>query len=135
MKTVFVADSPAQAHLVTGLLEESGIRCSVEGEMLFGARGELGMTPSTLPRVTVADEDAPRAAAIIAEREAFRAKDAEEEDPDAAPLPPAWRGASRIAVLWILVGAVAGLATGGAAVSIVGVCLFVHLLLHFQRVT
>jgi Putative prokaryotic signal transducing protein len=135
VKTVFVADSPAQAHLVMGLLEEQGIRCVVEGEMLFGARGDLGLTQSTLPKVCVADEDLQRAAELIAACERDRAKDPAEEDDDAAPPPPLWRGAGRIAVLWVLLGAVAGLAAGAVAVPIVGVCLFVHLFLHFERAT
>jgi len=65
VKTVFVADSPAHAHLVSGLLEESGIRCVVEGEMLFGVRAEIGLTPASLPKVTVRDEDFERARAVI----------------------------------------------------------------------
>jgi hypothetical protein len=133
VKTVFVADSPAQAHLVMGLLEEAGIRSVVQGEMLFGILGDLGMEPSTLPKVSVADEDAPRAAELIVARR--RAYDATRDDAAAAPLPHPWRGAVRIATLWVLVGTIATLATGGIALPIAGVCLFVHLYLHFERVS
>ncbi len=69
MRAVFVADSPAQAHLVSGLLEESGIRNVVEGEMLFGVRAEIGMTPASLPKVNVNDEDFERARAVIEGRD------------------------------------------------------------------
>jgi len=68
MKTVFVADSPAQAHLVAGLLDEAGIRNVVEGEMLFGVRGEIGMSPASLPKVSVNEEDFERARALIVSR-------------------------------------------------------------------
>lgn len=68
MKQVFVAQHPAEAHLVRGLLEADGIRADVHGESLFGARGEAPATPDTLPSVWVVDDrDAPRAMALLAE--------------------------------------------------------------------
>jgi len=75
MKTVFVADSPAQAHLVAGLLDEAGIKNVVEGEMLFGVRAEIGMNAASLPRVCVNDEDFERARALIADRAALPSED------------------------------------------------------------
>ncbi len=80
MKEVFVADSPAQAHLVSGFLEEEGIRCIVEGEMLFGVRGDLGLTPSTLPRVCVRDEDAVRAVELLRARQTERAAEPPDDE-------------------------------------------------------
>jgi len=133
MKTVFVAENPAQAHLVAGLLEEQDIRCFIEGEMLFGARGDLGLTPSTLPKISVRDEDAPRAEELIREREHRSADDREAADPDAAPQPPLWRGLGTITVLWCVIGAVGSGVVGVWALPIVAVCLFVHVWLHVDR--
>ena len=48
MKQVFVAQHPAEAHFVKGLLEADGIRAEVQGESLFGVRGEAPATPGTL---------------------------------------------------------------------------------------
>ncbi len=67
MKKVFVAKHPAEAHLVRGLLEAEGIRAEVQGESLFGARGQAPVTPDTLPTVWIAvDEDLPRATELLA---------------------------------------------------------------------
>lgn len=56
MIKVYVAQNPTEAHLVKGLLESEGIGCEVKGEALFGARGELPMTPETAPSVWIFDE-------------------------------------------------------------------------------
>jgi ribosomal protein S27AE len=64
---VFIAQHPAEAHFVRGLLEADGIAAEVHGESLFGARGEAPATPDTLPSVWVVDDtDAPKAAVILA---------------------------------------------------------------------
>lgn len=136
MRTVFTAQHPAEAHLVVGLLEEAGIRCVVEGEMLFGARGEIGLLPSSLPRVCVDDEDAARAIEVLAPHVQRAEQAARDEDPDAAPLPSLGWGAVRIVVLWLLVAAV--LAPLGTyvmliALPLVGVAIWIHLLRHFDR--
>ena len=68
MRNVFTAQTPAEAHLVAGVLTEAGIECVVEGELLTGVRWELPPDASTLPGVFVRDEDAARALALIAER-------------------------------------------------------------------
>jgi hypothetical protein len=68
MKRVYVAENPAQAHLVLGLLEDAGIEGVVEGEMLTGVGGAVGFGPTTQPQVFVADGDAVRAAEILRER-------------------------------------------------------------------
>ena len=72
MKKVYTAENPAEAHLVAGLLEEEGIQCAVEGDLLTGARMALAMDSATLPTVLVRDEDAARAIQLIAERHAPR---------------------------------------------------------------
>src|SRR5262245_11860905 len=76
MRSVFVADSPAQAHLVAGLLDAAGIKHVVEGEMLFGVRADIGLTPASLPQICVNDEDFERARTVI-----------EKRDPSVAGLP------------------------------------------------
>jgi hypothetical protein len=56
MKKVFVAQHPTEAHLVKGLLESHGIAAEVQGESLFGARGEAPITADTLPSLWVLDD-------------------------------------------------------------------------------
>lgn len=66
MVKVFVANHPTEAHLIAGLLQSEGIASHVQGEALFGARGEVPPTPATLPSVWVDDEaQAERALALI----------------------------------------------------------------------
>ena len=82
MRNVFTAQTPAEAHLVAGVLTEAGIECVVEGELLTGVRWELPPDASTLPGVFVRDEDAPRAIALIAERHVPRNEAEPPEMPD-----------------------------------------------------
>lgn len=82
MKKVFVARHPAEAHLVRGMLEANGIAVLVRGEDLFSVRGEVPVTPDTLPTVWVLDEaDASRAMSVLADAAARWT---------AASLEPAW---------------------------------------------
>jgi hypothetical protein len=68
MKQVFVARTPTEAHLVKGVLETRGIRAEVRGEALWGTRGEIPLTPDTLPTVWVLDDlQAPEAVRIVEE--------------------------------------------------------------------
>jgi hypothetical protein len=53
MLKVYIANHPAEAHLVKGVLESHGIACQVQGEFLYGARGELPITPETAPSVWI----------------------------------------------------------------------------------
>ncbi len=108
MKAVFVADSPAEAHLVAGLLDEAGIRNVVEGEMLFGVRADIGLTPASLPRICVNDEDVPRAVEVLRSR-APESSDVDETElrDDAVSKPRPWGRATAVAVLCIVVLAVA----------------------------
>jgi hypothetical protein len=56
MRQVYSAEHPTEAHMVRGILEAKGIECVVRGEILFGARGELPVTPETAPSVWVVEE-------------------------------------------------------------------------------
>jgi hypothetical protein len=107
MRKVFVAENPAQAHLVAGLLEEEGIRAVVEGEMLTGARFAIGMDASTLPTVFVNDEDAVRAGAALRTRNLEAA--AQDEKPAADR--PGLAMFKTFLLLWIVASA-AGVLVG-----------------------
>lgn len=136
MREVFTAGAPAEAHLVAGLLEEAGIRCIVEGEMLFGVRGEVGFTPASAPRVCVRDEDAERAIAVIEPRARRAAEALREEDPDARPRATFGWGAVRIVLLWLLLPATfapMGPETLVVTLPLTGMAIWVHLWLHFDR--
>ncbi len=69
MVKVYTAGNPTDAHLVRGMLESNGIFAIVQGENLWGARGELPFTTESAPSVHVADEDAEQARNLIAEHE------------------------------------------------------------------
>ncbi len=56
MKQVYIADDPADAHLVAGILDQFGISCEIRGEDLWSARGQLPLTADTLPIVWIADD-------------------------------------------------------------------------------
>ena len=56
MTKVFVASHPTEAHLIAGLLGSGGILTEVQGEALFATRGEVPVTPATLPTVWVVDD-------------------------------------------------------------------------------
>lgn len=56
MTKVFVANHPTEAHLIAGLLGSGGILAEVQGEALFATRGEVPVTPATLPSVWVVDD-------------------------------------------------------------------------------
>lgn len=57
MRQVYSAAHPTEAHIVKGLLEAKGIEAVVKGEILFGARGELPITPETAPSVWIVEEN------------------------------------------------------------------------------
>ena len=69
MRKIYTAEHPVLAHLVAGLLEEHGVRAVVEGEQLFGVRGEIGMDFGSAPSVWVEDAEAERAARIVRDHE------------------------------------------------------------------
>jgi hypothetical protein len=57
MTKVFIAQHPTEAHLVAGLLTSQGITAEVHNESLFNVRGEVPVTPATLPTVWVLDDN------------------------------------------------------------------------------
>ncbi len=59
-----------ELHMLRDLLEDAGIRAVVLGETLAQGRGELPMTPDTLPAVWVGEADADRALSLAREFEA-----------------------------------------------------------------
>lgn len=66
MKKVYIATNPVNAHLLRGILEGDHIQSIVQGEYLWGARGEIPVTPETSPSVWVVDDaDYDRAMEII----------------------------------------------------------------------
>jgi len=68
MKQVYIADEPAEAHLVKGILEQYGISCEVRGEALWGARGQLPLTSETLPAIWIIDDNRFEEAKELTER-------------------------------------------------------------------
>ncbi len=56
MKRVYLAQNPADAHLLRGILENAGIPAAVHGDFLWSARGELPLTVDTSPSVWVLNE-------------------------------------------------------------------------------
>jgi hypothetical protein len=61
------------------LLESAGIWAEIRNEQLFGARGELPVSPEDMPSVWIRDSDASRALQIL-----------EEADTEATHSDPAW---------------------------------------------
>jgi len=48
---IFIAQHPAEAHIVCGLLQHAGIPCEVRGEVLFSVRGEIPFDDNSSPYV------------------------------------------------------------------------------------
>lgn len=78
MKTVYEAGSAIEAHMLTDLLKQAGIRAWVRGEHLQGALGEL--PAAGLVRLEVDEADVLPARALLTQWEA--------EQPPAAPASP-----------------------------------------------
>ncbi|MCP4708468.1 MAG: DUF2007 domain-containing protein [Planctomycetes bacterium] len=77
MKQVYVARNPSEAHFVKGLLEAENIACDVQGEMLWGARGELPLGPEASPTVWIANDASFDRARVIIEAYENREKGGE----------------------------------------------------------
>lgn len=56
MKKIYLAENPADAHLLKALLEGEGIRADVVGEFLYSCRGEVPIAPDSMPSVWVIDD-------------------------------------------------------------------------------
>ncbi|MFC1588332.1 DUF2007 domain-containing protein [Planctomycetota bacterium] len=71
MQKVYIAKDPFDAHHLKNILEMAGIAADVQGENLWGARGELPYTPGTAPSVWILDDgDIEKAQPIVSEYEA-----------------------------------------------------------------
>ena len=55
---VYLAADPADARLVAQWLEQNGIEATVQGELMWAARGEIPVGPSTGPSVWTWEEQA-----------------------------------------------------------------------------
>ncbi|MHA2936840.1 putative signal transducing protein [Vibrio sp. RC27] len=67
MKSIFEASNTLEAHMMSNLLEQEGIKSNVEGEFLQGGIGEL--QAQGLVRVTVDDADYDAARSFVKEWE------------------------------------------------------------------
>ena len=66
MQMVFVAQHPAEAHLVQGLLDAEGIESEVQREALFTTMKASSVIPGCLPEVWVLnDAQVPRALDLV----------------------------------------------------------------------
>ena len=67
LRKLYTAIGPMDAHFLRNLLEQQGIEATVMGESLAAARGDLPLTPDTLPSVWVYEEDMERALPVAQE--------------------------------------------------------------------
>jgi hypothetical protein len=89
MKEVYVAQNAPEAYLVRSFLEAEGITAVVQGELLEGLVGAVGIG-AAYPSVCVREEDFDRARAVI-EKE-MGGHPADPASPgDEAPDPDEWR--------------------------------------------
>jgi hypothetical protein len=56
MTKVYIATNPVNANLLKGVLESMNIQTIVQGEFLWGVRGEIPVTPETSPSVLVVND-------------------------------------------------------------------------------
>jgi hypothetical protein len=68
MKKIYTARSPFDAHLLKGALEGEQIEAIVQGDFLWGARGEVPITPETCPSVWIVNIEITSCSSIIARR-------------------------------------------------------------------
>ena len=73
MKKIYTARNPIDAHLLKGALEGEQIEAIVQGDFLWGTRGEVPVTPETCPSVWIVnDADYEKAVQIV---EDFRSQE------------------------------------------------------------
>jgi len=66
MKKIYTARNPIDAHLLKGALEGEQIEAIVQGDFLWGARGEVPVTPETSPSVWIVnDADYEKAVQVV----------------------------------------------------------------------
>ena len=56
MKKVYVAKNPVDAELLKALLDGEDIQAEMIGEFLYSCRGEVPISPDSLPSVWVVDD-------------------------------------------------------------------------------
>lgn len=56
MKKIYTARNPVDAHLLKGALEGEQIEAIVQGDFLWGARGEVPVTPETCPSAWIVND-------------------------------------------------------------------------------
>ena len=70
MQRIFVARNVTEAHIVSGMLNASGIAAEVRGHYLAGGYGELPISSDTMPSVWLKDAtQVANARTLIAEYE------------------------------------------------------------------
>src|SRR6185503_4698799 len=74
---IFVAQHPAEAHFLKGLLESNGIPSEVRGEALFGVRGEIPFTEA-FPEIWVLNDDQAGEALKVLRNRSTETNDADE---------------------------------------------------------
>jgi rubrerythrin len=67
MQQVYSARDDMDANFLKGLLEQEGIACVIQGQMLEGTWGTMPVTSNSLPSVWVDEADLARAEPIVAE--------------------------------------------------------------------
>jgi len=67
MKQIYSARDEVDAEMVKSALADAGIESAVQGGGLSAVLGAIPVTEGTLPSVWVRDEDADRAATVLAE--------------------------------------------------------------------
>ncbi len=65
MKQVCYCRDEMEAGFLKGHLEQEGIEAQIMGETLSFARGDLPLTPQTMPSLHVAEQDLQRACEIV----------------------------------------------------------------------
>lgn len=68
---VYMASSPADAHLTKLYLADEGVSARISGEQLQSAMGDLPPGPPTAPRLLVTSADLDRARQLIARMESL----------------------------------------------------------------
>ena len=79
MIRVYIAKDPPDAQIVCDLLNDNGLKAVVQGELLWGAQGEIPVGPATAPTVWVNEPDVERARGLI-----------EQYESRPGPRPPPW---------------------------------------------
>src|SRR5688572_21553267 len=91
MKQIYTARDGLDANFLAGLLEQEGIRATVQGEALQETWGGLNLSKASLPTIWVDDADVSRAVPVVEEYKRRDAKDADQPEDAAVATRPTWR--------------------------------------------